>query len=912
MSAQKRLRRAFIATGLAVFTLTSSFNAAATPTTTTTPLAQLTTPAPGQISVQLSTANAAMLSIFKDAEKTITDNAKDPTYIPAQDPVLNKAVDRLKSLVASGANPNLYEGKGIDLLGASNMTAFHAAIILGNVTQRADLVDAFLAAGADPHMKAPDNWSAMDYAVSSFIGAQGVSRTSILASIQILRSLSGAGATLADAAEMQKLSKGKLNTYADMVRNMPGLVALYQFGMISIAEYDAAINGKPGLAQTIRNTTSITADFLKANGGTLMSYPEAIPGGPEPYQITATDTLQSIATRFANVMGAASPADAARAIAAQNDIRLNRKGVPRHPLTVGAKILIPLPINIEMGYVKPPANATLLDAAKYFQRIYFKPTLTAEQIAAELATLNGLDPAKTTEVIGLKPGQGLMIPFANDSYNQLARLVPPANATNREVDLVVIEPADDHGRNTYRVATGTAYSINPNVDLSQFHSLSEMLPDFPDNTMSDAVRMLLSAENSPVRDRIVFSHSMAFKADEPVLDRIRNSHGPDSPSYENIRLFLDRMDRAKPTIFSAAGNFWPKEGRYIQSQQALHSPHAVLIGAAGQYNLNLLGQKGRVMAPYSTHGADVCAPLPKFLTNQMEGTSFSTPLTAALYRQMEEWYGDRLSFEEIMAAALMTADRDVLDYVDVAGLDRSPLMAPDKFKTKPAEFRTNGGGLPNHERCGAGVINVQRWQQALNTLLTLKTPGMDAEGHTTTVQVGNPVLVTPTKADGRTEYVYSVVVPSDMTLGKLTFLLPQYQGRHSEIVVRTPGGFEKHMPKSISDVVSTFAFAYEDVKAGSIIEIRTTEPLAPTAGIMLRGNAPGNAIALLRQHLQAQGILPEAGKTMEGSKVVGPSAPVTVLQDKAPTPPPASEGEVPASVPDMPQRPMIPPSIRPN
>jgi hypothetical protein len=908
MSAQKRLRRAFIATGLAVFTLTASFNAVATPVTAQ-PAQQVTSPAPAQISTQRATANMAMLTVFRDAEKIITDNSKDPTYVPANDPVLNQSVNRLKTLMASGADANLFEGTGINLLGASNMTAFHAAIVLAAEMQRPDLIEAFLANGADPKMKAPDQWSAMDYAISALIGAQGVSRSQINASIQIIQTLNRAGATLADAGEMHKLSQGKLKTYADTARNLPGLLALYHSGLVTLAEYNLAMHGKPGLTQTIQNTTSITADLLRANGGDLLDYPEALPGGPEPYKVLAGDTLHTIAARFAHTMGTVSTNDAARMIAEQNDIKLNRRGEPRQPLTVGAKILIPLPIDVEMGYVNPPAGATLVDAAKYFQRIFYKPGLTPEQIAAEIATLNGLDPAKIGEVLALKPDQGLMIPFANDSHNQLARLVPPVNATNREVDLVVIEPADDHGRNTYRVATGTAYSINPHVDLSQFHSLSEMLPDFPGTGMSDAVRMLLSAENSAVRDRIVFSHSMAFKADEPVLDRMRNGNGPDNPSYENIRLFLDRMDRAKPTIFSAAGNFWPKEGRYIQSQQALHSPHAVLIGAAGRYPVNVLGQKGGVMAPYSTHGADVCAPLPQFLKNQMEGTSFSTPLTAALYRQMAEWYGDRLSFEEIMAAALMTADRNVLDYVDVPGLGRSPLMAPDKFATKPAEFRTNGGGLPNHERCGAGVINVERWQQALNTLLTLKDrPGMDAEGSTVTVHAGQPVLVSPTKADGRTEYVYNVVVPSNMTLGKLTFMLPQYQGRHSEIVVRTPGGFEKHMPKSISDVISTFAFAYEDVKAGDVIEIRTTAPLAPSAGIMLRGHAPGNAIALLRHHLQANGILPEAAKMMEGDKVVGPITPVTVLQDKAPAP--KAEGNVPTSiVPDMPQRPIIPPSI---
>lgn len=905
MSAKMQLKRLAIVAGLSIASLTSVFNASmATSEPVRTPDSVST-----QFTDSVVSLNQQVQQIFIDINTKAAERSALPGYNVETDIEIHQAADKLKALLARGANPDHMADKGLALFSANGLNAFHAGIVLAAGINRPDVVLAFLNAGASPVAKAPDNWSAMDYAFSSLLGAQRETAPKIETATAIIKMLAAKGAQLSDAAEIIKISNGNLKTYADLALNTIGLKALHDAGLVSDDDYNAVVVGNPSLSNVIRNMTTITPDTLKAYGATRMDYHDAPPGGPEPYVIEKNDTLWSIAARFQGPMGAASHQDALRLLAERNKIGMDTTGKANRPLNIGEIILIPVPVNVQIGYSTPNDGVTLRELATELKPSYYNPSLSVEDIAAEIAKMNGLDLKRIDDKTLFKKGQQVQMAFLNDSHNQLPAMTPPAHYQgDREVDLMVIEPADDHGKETYRVATGTAYSINPRVDLSNIHSWSEMLLDFPSRKMSDMLRMLLNAEGSPVQDRVIFSHSMAYKFDEPKADEIRNNKAFGSVQYEQIRLFLDQLDRARPIIFNASGNFWPKEGRYIQSYQATHSPRAIMIGASGRYPTNIIGGADRVMAPYSTHSADVCSPLPKFLGDQMEGTSFATPLTASLYRQMSEWYGDRLSFEEIIAAALMTADRDVLDYINFKNLGKNPLVQPDKYDTQNAEFRTNGGGLPNHERCGAGVLNPERWQQALNTMLVLKNNVTKDAGKTVTVEAGLPRIISASRAGGTAEYIYSIRIPSDMTLGKLTFLLPQDAGRHSEVVVRTPSGFEKHMPKSLTDIASTFAFAYEDVKAGQVIEIRTTEPLGPTAGIMLRGHAPGNAIASLRNYLRATAILPAPNQTMEGNKVVGPLKPVTVLQDKPVATKPVPTAAEPPT-PDMPTPPMPTPPM---
>lgn len=925
MSAKKQLQRFASVTALAFLGLSSLFNNAAAqeqneppaPTPIITPAhnpaTQTATP-PAILVVPASKHDTEILSQIAKIDQIIEAHKKDETYNPQNDRAIHDAIDAMIAALNAGADPDYFPGKdGIKVIGANTMSALQAAIVVGNQMSRADLAIAFIEKSKNLRKKSPDDWSAMDYAVSGFIESQSVSMTRARNSARILETLHNKGLALSEAAAMYKISEGKLNHYTDIANGLVGIQALYVSTLISTMERYELINGNAQLDHTIRNTTSITADMMTKHGGKVIRYPESVPGDPDVYNIRAGDSLSTLAGRFYRVMGMATQQDAVDALAKLNNIPTGLTD-----LKPGEKLLIPVPLTTRLGTVTPNLNMSLMMLADRVSDIYHDSKMTQEEIAREIALTNNIDPARIHEANLLVKGKPVDVGLINNTHNQLPRLLPPAGYQgNREVDLIVIEPMDPHARNTYMVANGTAYSINPHVDLTQIHSLSEMLMSTrPSKGMSDALQMLLSAKGSPVQDRVVFSHSMAVKIEqEEKADKIRNMRGHDSAAYENIRLYMGQMEGARPIIFNAAGNFWPEEGRYIQAYQIAHSPRSVLIGAVGQYPVNKQGDTDRIISPYSTHGADLCAPLPLDMARQMEGTSFSTPLTAAIYRQMAEWYGDTLSFEEIMAAALMSADRDVLDYANTTS-PAAGTSPTTPFATKPADFRSNGGGLPNSERCGAGVLNMQRWQEALDLLVVYKTsPNLNAQGNgpastvekNHTLNVSAPQIIMPKSKDMKPEYVYRLTVPSDMTTGKLTFLLPQYEGATSEIVIRTPGGFEKHLGKSLFGVVSTFAFAYEDIKAGSHFEIRTNKPLGPTAGMILRGHTPGNPIALLRDQLRAFGVLPAPNMTMEGNVSVGSNKPLNVLQEKPanPTPPaPASADDLPPFRPeDMPVQP---------
>jgi hypothetical protein len=364
---------------------------------------------------------------------------------------------------------------------------------------------------------------------------------------------------------------------------------------------------------------------------------------------------------------------------------------------------------------------------------------------------------------------------------------------------------------------------------------------------------------------------------EQNLDRAREARNDDEVETVTPQLQRDFLERASPIIFDAATNDYPAEGRFSQQISHLHSGRTAIIGAVGTYAVADPNGKpvrhDKIIAPYSVYGAQVCAILPSNLGRQLEGTSFSTPDAASMYRQMSEWYGDRLSYEEIMAAALLTADRDIFDYNDVAAVTammtgQAP-FDPSKMSVSPVLFSSNGGGMPVSERCGAGMINPEKWNEALKKMVEMKKAAGNAAYHTGFVAAGDPAEINA-MPDGKTkEYVYRMRLTGDMTLGKLTFYLPQMRSRHSEVVVVTPSGYGVHMPKSPSDTVTTVAFSYEDVKAGQFIEIRTTEPLGRGAGMMLRGHDTGNAIQMLRDDLKAQGLLPQPLKAMTGPSVTG-------------------------------------------
>ncbi len=478
-------------------------------------------------------------------------------------------------------------------------------------------------------------------------------------------------------------------------------------------------------------------------------------------------------------------------------------------------------------------------------------------------------------------GQKLWVTYHNDNYKHMDALVPPETRDpNHKVSLIMIEPDGYHGKRTFGVAGSTGYGLNPDVDMSRFHLWEGELFSYPSPNISDALRIMMNLGDSALRDQVIFSFSMAVSAPggKQGADKIRMSNPSDHISFERIREMMDEMEYNKPIIFGGAGNYRMQvpdgsgmpEGRYVQAYLAMHSPRAVNMGAAD--NTMPVSPKGATtITPYSSYAADICATVPHLFGASQNGTSFSTPEMGSITRQMLEWYGNKLDFEEIMAVGMMTGARDILDFDPVGGLTAGPRNAP---RSVPAKFRTNGAGLPIHERCGSGNVDretVKLWNEKLKTMVifkdSLKNPGMF---RSTNIDMGEPVEIR--NGEGKnavTEYIYHVKLPEDTTLGKLTFLLPQETGKHSEVFVKTPSGFEHHMPKSASDVVSTTAFNFEDMKKGDVIEIRTGEPLADTASVYVRGYDNGNSIQLMRAHLRTEGVLPAPLKTMEAGKITG-------------------------------------------
>lgn len=901
MSGKSRLKQAAVAYAMALSSILPSFNSIAGRTEGAESPTPLRLP-PSALSFKTAIsdqATAKMGDIFGQIDAQLKKESKNKTYKPENDPALAAQIESLKSLLRQGADANHYPAKGYTIKNASGLSALQAALEVAFNSRRPDLVQAFVDQGADIGRPSPDGWHAMDYAVIEFMSAQDKSALRTDNATRIMAILAKAGGTLAQAKEAaDMMGTAQITAYANMTKNVAALESLRKAGLIDTDEFNNRLLGKIDFRQVMQDNVAITDQLLEQYGAKFSSYPDAVPGGPEPYQFKPDDTLESVAARFYAATGQPDAATGLAALLNLNKIAVDSGGRPVRQPAAGETILIPVPMDRQIGITKPrSAIETLVDIVTNLRPILFNGTRPLTELAQEVAAMNGIAPDQITVPGAVEEGRPILILFTNDSHNQVPPLKAPAHFNgNREVDLFVIESKDDHAKDTYRVSSGTGYSINPNIKLEDVHQWDEVMLRFPNITQSDALVSIISNMSGPVQDRILFSQSMAMKRDERTADLARQSRDADDPGYESVRVMLDFMNAAKPILFTAAGNFMEDEGRYIQSFTTLHSPRAVLMGAVGAYPSTKPDQKYQAIAPYSSFGADICAPLPNHLGRQMEGTSFSTPYMAALYRQMSEWYGDRLSFEEIMAGAMMTASQDIMDYTDPAAVAGGKKPDVD-MSMKPAAFTSNGGGVPQNGRCGAGIVDLVKWQAALDKMVDLKTKFNRVakdEGITQTLTIGTPSIIQ--HGGGKSEYVYRMKIGENMTLGRLTFRLPQYIDKHSEIVVRTPAGYESHLGKALTDIISTFNFAYEDVRAGDYIELRSNQPLGPTAGVILRGHTPGNVIAMLRNSLRAQNLLPPALYRMAGEQVLGPAPGLRILRDaatpatvnKQTTPPPAN------------------------
>lgn len=886
---RRHIRTIVASAGLSALALSLSFNSVAHPA-----LEEADAAAQTQTLATQSDAAQKQFKLNHDLAREVgilgqfllTQKNANPAYNPKNDPHVRGNIDLIKTLIKDGGDIN-HNSYGALMVGEeAYSTAFSAMFQVSRLLESTELFDFMMERGADIKTQDVGGRGPMDHAVKAVIDAQDQSRADLRLSLKMMKRLIDGGLSLKDAEETIKIQAGTRMT--DIIHNLASAEEFWRAGLIDYATYYRLHYSTPSATHAARTATTITADLLRDHGANVLDFSAVLPLKPFEYVIQDGDTLDTLAARFAPIMGTRDTEDSRRAIIAHNTGKL-----PPH---AGQTLRIPVAVGQEIH--TKPAHAFVFmsdtDATTSFEKIakrvgteYARPDADTATIAADLARINGMD------VHAAVPRDRLIIvPYLYDSHAHLAPVIPGPTAGNKPVDLIVVErPAGDtgdHHTDTFRTATGTAFAINPKMDFTRFHAIEESIMFYPGGETSNILRALFNNAAAPLMDNVVFTHSMGMTRSEKLGDQKRVYHTTDTLLYRTTDTVIKRLDASKPIVFQAAGNDWYSGGgRYIQGYSTTHSPRAVIVGSSGMYKTkDSKDQPVHVISTYSSFGGDICAKQPNRRGEQLSGTSFSTPETAALYRQMASWYGDQLNFEEIIAAAMMTASRDVRDFENV-GSFQSLFGSPAEvtLQSAPAEFVTNGGGLPHHDRCGPGILDVPAWHAAIQKMLVLK-----AEKGLTATPVSHTIMATPARITvghaKKPEYVYQVRVPEDMTLGKLTFKFPHPLGTHGDIAVRTPAGFDLWMPKSFSETVSTFAFAYEDVKAGDMFTIRTTQPLAPGAGIILRGQPTGNSIAALRDALQAVGTLPKPLKTITGDKESDFMYPVDLQRPQpiAPTP----------------------------
>jgi|GEM_PF-2334151 len=960
MSVAKDIKLGLATIGLTLFTLCSAFNEAVNAAPPDTGLknknsinapVKKTAPFPSSSLKQETEGGVLLFEKIRELDDyyTVLRNHMG-RFNPESSPRITEKVQEIIDLVDGGADPNYINPR-------TGISAFAWGLWLAYELDRPDIVKHFLDHGADPKqvvsstiplpateqsfMKKNNfdelqsvNVSIMDHALRAFIEAQNSYKSHINTAIEIIKHLKNAGASIQDSVRIAGDTRKDLGYLA---YNAVSMRALKNAKLIDTKEYELFlqnIQGSQEIDDIAKSTWSLNKYFFELHGGKILEYPDALPGGLEPYTVLWGDTLPSIAQKFQEILGAKSEQEALEAIAAANNIFIDEDNNTIRILEMGDVLLLPVDPKHQIGQrrisptdtligvadrvkdkigvqtiqeavralinannIKEPealfgafialdnTEAFLADALKpgrtllypilgqaghhgsvtiqpsdtlngvviSSRHVFYKKNASDEAIAQEITRFNNLNISRThLDASKLEAGDSLVVPYLKDKPMDFSNLVPPDTFDrSREVNLIIVEPETMHGKQTLRIAANAAFAMNPEIDFSRFFRLDETLFEYPEQD-SDALSILLNLDGSSLQDRLVLSHSMGRSLYGEKLDRRRQAIHADNIDFEDILIHLDEVEKNRPIIFDAAGNGFPFSGNYAPSYLLTHSPRTVSVGSAGMYP-RIDPANPKMIAPYSNTGADICMSLPYELNAQQEGTSYSTPLLATTYKQFSKWYGDKLSFEEIMAVAYMTADLDVAD--------------TSTNKVKAAQYHTNGAGLPHNTRCGAGVVNVIKWNETLKKMTAIKE-SIDQPGALSSHKIlfGKPVTVI--HQNNTKEYVYNIKVPRDLTLEKLTFMVAQKVGDRNDVTVKTPAGFSMQLPRGMDNVISTSAFNYEDVREGDVIEVRTNAPFADDAGMILRGHAPGNAIQVMRDDLREQGLLPEPLKTMAGNRIL--------------------------------------------
>lgn len=445
--------------------------------------------------------------------------------------------------------------------------------------------------------------------------------------------------------------------------------------------------------------------------------------------------------------------------------------------------------------------------------------------------------------------------LATDDFAHITALKgPEKNTAHAHVFLMEDEKDPEkgtaHHEVVYEYASHYAHAINPAVNLGTINALRHFpaeLDTIPTNSAADRGH------------HMIFSVSM-----ENPLSKIENLSNTAIQDFQSYNQGAFTRLTTNHIYFLAAGNYGNDQdrNRIISVLNMRLTGRAYVVGATDTF---VAGQSA-MLADYSSTAPDfLMPPLPTKDGYIERGTSFATPMAAVLDAQLMRWYGGVLSQEEIMAAGLMTTDMNVRH----SGSDGLIL------------FNTNSGGLPYSPYAGAGMIDPQKWVDTLDIMASLKQNMQHEPQFIESVDMlsGNPPTVE--NLDGTTFYTYRVKIEQDMTLDRLTFVLPQEAGKRAATHIISPSGFMHEVPTSPEESHATMAFATEDVKAGDEILISSPQPYGDQALVMIRGYTDGNVIQMTRDLLHARGQLPEPLTTYYGGNTVDS---LIAKQSKSPAP----------------------------
>lgn len=661
-----------------------------------------------------------------------------------------------------------------------------------------------------------------------------------------------------DEANLKTLSaiytrEGRTITEDEFINGVSNLDPYLEEPYLVFGQHD--INYSAGLAQRMKNATIAAPDFDvtralidqsvfarrdnhegdlsvvdlpgKFNNAlnTFPDYSRYEPQSSFDYTVQPGDHLLAVAARLQPVIGAEKPDEAGRKIALLNgsaDVESFSRA-----LQPGQILKIPVDPAYEVVQHNVEKGESLNSLTAQYNMASKGPT-----VASLVATFNNL---QNQDLI--QPGQVLNIPIRSDGAD-LSPVEAPPDADNKATTLYVTESYDQHHFDTYGTAVQYAASAFPAYQDSGL-SIKPLNPRNNDD-MSITVDQLVR-KGGPTDT--IFSLSLSNKPNFSMIT-------PQAAQLDQEAIEYYRH-HAPNVLVSAGNNFQASDEQYSVMSQ-IGSRNAFIVGATHK------DDRGEsYVAPYSSPGADFTStPLIPIDGKKVFGTSFSAPSLATSAAQFNSWYGNRLSFEEIMYAGMLSTRIDIADCTTV----QQPECSVPELKT--GVFVTNGAGLPHHARAGAGEIDLNRWKDNLDRLATLKQD-QNLTNKPVEFQLTAHDLVNARTPSEQNNYVYEydVQIPADMMMGKIVV----EAGPLTRVQIESPSGYETYLGASVraGTHTSTSAFAFEEYKAGNTMRITTDHPLGQDFRITLQGQEPGSALGALRDALQEEGQMPTPHSTYE-------------------------------------------------